>query len=147
MDYEKERIVAEADRASQTRPFAKQDARLAAGAQISSGASRINPAHLAPLDDVNLRINQLGGIAGRLVESVAEIGHNLRNHADSVYGESPEHAAMGQDWVKVLDVSPPFGGSLGVVYDSLHALEDVLHRVEDSISYCARQAGRNTTLA
>lgn len=150
MDFEKERVYAETERAAQDRPFAGHDARLSAGANAARttlGGSTKTTQHRAPLEDVSDRVQRLGTFAVRITENLVEIGHKMRTHADLVYGE-----AMAQDTAEalrqqILDPCPPFGGALGEVHNQLHGVEEVLHRLDQTLSYVAYQAGRNTTLA
>lgn len=147
MDYEKERIVSECDRAAQDRPFRGHDARLAAGAQARAtlgGSTRT----LSPLEDIADRVRRLESFAERIATNVAEVGHKLRSHADLVSGELPQtDCAANQVQPQILDPSPLFGGAMGEVHATLQSLESQLHRMDDALSYCAFQAGRNTTLA
>ena len=149
MDYEKERIVSECDRAAQDRPFRGHDARLAAGAQARATlGGEAKTRHRAPLEDVQDRVQRLTSFACRITENLAEIGHKLRNHADCVSGEQPEPGQLvNEARQQILDPAPPFGGALGEVHGSLHGLEDALHRLDQALGYAAYQAGRNTTLA
>lgn len=150
MDYEKERIVAEADRAAQDRPFAGHDARVAAGAKAASlvGGSAGTKRQLSPLEDLADRVRRLEGFAERITMNVVEVGHKLRSHADLVSGELPEtDRTANQCQSQILDPAPLFGGAMGEVHSTLMQLESAMHRIDEGLSYCAFQAGRNTTLA
>lgn len=149
MDYEKERIHAECDRAGNSRPYAGHDARMAEGAKAvrtTLGGTQTVRAR-SPLEDVSDRVQSLNGFVCRVTENLTEVGHKLRNHADSVYGQLPETDEPEALRQAILEQCPYYGGALGEVHAQLHGLEEVLHRLDRALTYCAVQAGRNCTLA